>query len=108
VLGGYYLVKIRKSMSCCPEREKKPFTDYSLVKAGRSIIKHFTDETYDAFVKEDDKIERLKVCEGCEFQRMVFGLKNCGACDCFLDAKASLVEMDCEHPEGSKWPERKI
>ncbi len=108
MLGGYYLVKKEKGMSCCPEREKKPFTEYSLVKAGKSIIKHFSDETYDAFVGQELKEERLKVCSGCEFQTEVFGLKNCKACSCFLDAKASLIEMDCEHPEGSKWPERKI
>ena len=95
-------------MSCCPEREKKPFTEYSLVKAGKSIIKHFSDETYDAFVSQDLKAERLKVCSGCQHQTEVFGLKKCKACSCFLDAKASLVEMDCEHPEGSKWPGGKI
>jgi len=94
-------------MSCCPERDKKPFTEYSLVKAGKSVIKHFTDSTYNAFVPEEVKLERLKVCSECEMEREVFGLKNCKACDCFLEAKASLVEMDCEHPEGSKWPERR-
>jgi hypothetical protein len=94
-------------MSCCPERDKKPFTEYSLVKAGKSVIKHFTDSTYDAFVPDEEKSERLKACSACEMEREVFGLKNCAACNCFLEAKASLIEMDCEHPEGSKWPERR-
>ena len=90
-------------MSCCPEKEKKPFTEYSLVKAGASIIKHFTDPTYDAFVEEDIKKERLKSCENCEELTEFFGKKQCKICSCFVNAKASLVDQDCPHPNGSKW-----
>jgi len=94
-------------MSCCPDKKNKPFTEYSLVKATRSVIKHFTNSTYDAFVDDEVKKMRMEACNGCDQLREVFGLKNCKVCDCFVDAKSSLVEMDCEHPDGSKWRREK-
>jgi hypothetical protein len=90
-------------MGCgCPD-DKKPFTEYSLAKAGSSIIKHYTDPTYDAFVDDEVKMERLKKCEDCDQLGSVLGVKRCNVCWCFVNAKASLVDQDCPHPNGSRW-----
>ena len=90
-------------MSCgCPE-DKKPFTEHSLIKAGTSVIKHFTDPTYDAFVSDEVKAERLKKCEDCDQLGELLGLKRCNICTCFINAKAALVDQDCPHPNGSRW-----
>ena len=92
-------------MSCCQDKNKsKPLTEYSIVKAGKSIIKHFTDPTYNAFVSEDIKKERISICENCEELDTIFSKKRCKICLCFIDAKASLVDQDCPYKNGSKWP----
>ena len=88
--------------NCCPS-EKKPFTQYSLVKAGKSIIKHFTDPTYNAFADVEIKDFRLSQCNSCELLTVTLGKKQCKACKCFIDAKASLIDQECPHPEGSRW-----
>jgi hypothetical protein len=90
-------------MSCGCEDDKKPFTEYSLVKAGKSVIKHFTDPTYNAFSSQEVKAERIKICENCENREEFLGKKRCKICLCFIDAKASLIDQDCPHPEGNKW-----
>jgi len=90
---------------CQDEKTNKPFTEYSLMKAGKSIIKHFTDPTYDAFSSPELKAERLKKCESCDMREEFFGKNRCKICLCFLEAKASLVDQDCPHPEGSRWQE---
>ncbi len=81
-------------------------TGNSLVKAGKSIIKHFTDPTYDAFLKEEEKAERLRICNECDNLETFFGKKRCKICLCFVEAKASLADQKCPDPGGSKWPER--
>jgi hypothetical protein len=53
-------------MSCNCEDDKKPFTKFSLVNAGISVIKHFTDSTYNAFADEEIKKKRLDACNSCE------------------------------------------
>lgn len=93
-------------MSCCKETEKKPFTTYSLEKAGKSLVRHFTDPMYNAFVEEEEKKERLKICEDCTEQEEFMLLKRCKICTCFLDAKASLIDQDCPHPSGNKWQKK--
>jgi hypothetical protein len=88
---------------CQNENNSKPFTEYSIVKASKSIIKHFTDPSYNAFVSDEVKAERLKKCEDCDLRDEFFGKKRCSVCLCFLEAKSSLVDQDCPHPQGSKW-----
>jgi hypothetical protein len=73
------------------------------VKAGASVIKHFTDPTYNAFVEKEVKEERLKSCNSCSEAEEFFSKKRCKICLCFVEAKASLVDQDCPHPKGSKW-----
>ena len=92
-------------MSCCPYNpDKVPFTEYSIVKAGTSLIKHFTSPTYNAFVEEAVKNKRIEVCNSCEELGEFFGKQQCKICKCFIKAKASLSDQDCPHPQGSKWP----
>lgn len=91
-------------MSCCGKKRAN-ITD-SLIQAGRSVIKHFTNPKYDAFVSESVKEERLKVCDSCEEQELFFGKKRCKICLCFLDAKASLIDQTCPNPNGDKWPRK--
>lgn len=88
--------------NCCPNK-KTPFTEHSLIDAGKSLIKHFTDPTYNAFVDEETKNNRIKACESCENLDEFFGKKRCKICLCFIDAKASLKDQDCPHINGSKW-----
>jgi len=90
-------------MSCNCEDDKKPFTKFSLVNAGISVIKHFTDSTYNAFADEEIKKKRLDACNSCENLTEFLGKRQCKICLCFLDAKASLIDQDCPHPQGSKW-----
>lgn len=91
-------------MSCCEGRKKsEPFTRYSIVEAGKSIIRHFTDPTYDAFTNEEEKKMRLEACSSCENFDTFMGKKQCKICLCFLDAKASLVDQTCPHPQGDRW-----
>ena len=89
-------------MSCCSGKSD-PFTGYSLVQAAKSVIKHFTESEYDAFVTEDEKRRRLDICEKCENITNSFGKKQCGVCSCFLDAKAALKDQECPHAKGNKW-----
>ena len=90
-------------MSCCNEKYKGPFTKYSIVQAGQSLIKHFVDPTYNAFSSEEDKNKRLKACNSCENSEEFLGKKRCKICLCFTEAKASLVDQTCPHPNGDKW-----
>jgi hypothetical protein len=90
-------------MSCNCEKEKS--NSHSLIVAGKSIIKNFTDPTYDAFVSSKVLKERLKHCESCELLTTFVGMKQCSACGCFVEAKAKLKSMRCEHPENPKWIE---
>lgn len=94
-------------MSCCEDKKFQPFSQSSLVKAGASVIKHFLDPSYDAFVEKSVKEERLKSCENCEMRDEFLGKKRCKVCSCYLEAKASLIEQDCPYPGGSKW-QRKL
>ncbi len=93
-------------MSCCGNQQKKPFTESSLVDAGKSVIKHFTDPTYNAFVDDETKKIRLETCNSCEESDTFMGLSRCKICLCFLDAKTALVDQDCPHPNGSKWQKK--
>lgn len=90
-------------MSCCNNNKKTPFTEHSLINAGASVIKHFTDPTYNAFVNDEVQQERLKICGSCEELESFISMKRCKVCLCFLDAKTKLVDQDCPHPNGSKW-----
>jgi hypothetical protein len=91
-------------MSCCEENKKsKPFTQYSIVEAGKSVIRHFVDPTYNAFAEEDEKNTRIKTCNSCENMEVFFGKKRCKVCLCFIEAKASLIDQTCPHPNGDKW-----
>lgn len=90
-------------MSCCGNKKGETFTKYSLVDAGISVIKHFTDPTYDAFVDENIKKQRIKACESCEYVSEKFGTLQCKICSCFITAKASLKDQTCPHPKGEKW-----
>jgi len=101
-IGSSLLLKKSLRVECCPKK-KKPFTDYSIVKAGSSIIKHFTDPSYNAFVSEEEKERRLKICKSCDEIGEFLGKQRCNVCLCFVDAKTKLVDQDCPHPKGSKW-----
>lgn len=90
-------------MSCCNEKYSGPFTKYSIVQAGQSIIKHFVDPTYNAFSSEEDKNKRLETCDSCENLEEFFTKKRCSICLCFVDAKAALNDQVCPHPSGNKW-----
>lgn len=94
------------SCNCGDEgtRNKKTFVQKSIVKAGISIIKHFTNQEYDAFVTPEQKAARLAACENCELLRKKWGANRCGICKCFVEAKSSLKDQTCPHPKGSKWP----
>jgi hypothetical protein len=89
-------------MSCCQETKNKPFTEHSLVKAGKSLVRHFVDPSYDAFSGEDEKTKRLKACNSCEKLTDFMGKKQCSLCACFVEPKASLIDQECPHPE-NKW-----
>jgi len=89
-------------MSCCGGK-KTPFTKHSIVKAGVSVIKHFTDPTYNAFCTEEEKNDRVKVCETCENIEEFYDRPRCKVCLCFINAKASLKDQTCPHPNGDKW-----
>ena len=93
-------------MSCC-RSEKKPFTQYSIVKAGKSIFKHYTDPNYDAFSTEDEKLRRIEICDSCEKLEFFFDKKRCKECMCFIEAKASLIDQSCPHSTGNKWQKEK-
>ena len=93
-------------MSCC-QNSPKPFTDYSLIKAGKSLIKHFIDPTYNAFITDEAKNERINECLNCDKIEDFLGKKRCQVCLCFIEAKASLIDQDCPHPNGSKWQKNK-
>ena len=88
---------------CCGKINKSPFTKYSLLQAGASIIKHYLDPTYDAFSSDELKKERLEICDKCEMMGEFFGKKQCKACKCFIEPKTSLKDQKCPYPEKSKW-----
>jgi hypothetical protein len=91
-------------MSCCEENKKsKPFTQYSIVEAGKSVIRHFVDPTYNAFIEEEEKNTRIKTCNSCENMEVFLSKKRCKVCLCFIEAKASLTDQTCPHPNGDKW-----
>jgi hypothetical protein len=101
--GFLHLMLEREKMPCCNEK-KKPLTEYSIVKAGQSIIKQLIDPSYDAFASTEIKEERMKTCKECEKIAFLVNKPMCSVCGCFLTAKTSLIDQDCPHPEGSKWP----
>jgi hypothetical protein len=88
-------------MDCC--NKDYDFTKYSLVKAAKSVIKHFTTSNYNAFVSEEIKEYRLKMCKECDQISETLGKISCKQCGCFLEAKAKLVDQSCPHPKGNKW-----
>jgi hypothetical protein len=91
-------------MSCCEDKnKKKPFTQFSIVEAGTSVIRHFVDPTYNAFADKDIKNKRIKTCDSCENIEEFFSKKRCKICLCFIEAKASLIDQTCPHPEGDRW-----
>lgn len=95
-------------MSCCGENKKsKPFTQYSIIDAGKSVLRHFVDPTYDAFTVEEEKNKRIKACDSCENMELFFSKKRCKICLCFIEAKASLIDQTCPHPKGDKWQNEK-
>lgn len=90
-------------MSCCGNKKKTPFTQYSIVKAGESIFRHYTDPNYNAFSSEEEKARRVGICEKCENLEFFFNKKRCKICTCFIEAKAALIEQTCPHPQGDRW-----
>ena len=50
-------------------------------------------------VSEEEKTERIAVCEGCEF--FAVADRRCSKCGCWIDAKAGFRTQQC--PE-NKWP----
>jgi hypothetical protein len=90
-------------MSCCGNKKKTPFTQYSIVKAGESIIKHYTDPNYNAFSSQEEKDRRVEICNFCENLELFLTKKRCKVCLCFIEAKASLIEQTCPHPQGDRW-----
>ena len=99
VTGFFYLMN-----DCnCPDQKRESLLKHSLIDAGKSIIKHFTNSSYDAFVSYEEKERRLKICEECENKIEFFGKKQCKICLCFINPKSSLKDQDCPHPEGNKW-----
>ncbi len=90
-------------MGCCGQPDKKPFTKYSLLKAGASVIRNYTDPTYNAFSSDEVKDDRLKACKDCDMLGEFFGKKQCTVCKCFVEPKAALIDQVCPHPTGSKW-----
>ena len=54
---------------------------------------------------DKEYVRRFKICEGCEFSRVAFNVKNikglgCKKCGCFMNIKAKIKRMKC--PVG-KW-----
>jgi len=94
-------------MSCCGNK-KTTFTQYSIVKAGESIVKHYTDPNYNAFSSQEEKNRRIEICDQCENLELFFTKKRCKVCLCFIEAKASLIEQTCPHPKRDKWLKEKF
>lgn len=94
-------------MDCC-NKNKKNFTDYSIVKAGKSIIKHYTDPAYNAFSEKEEKKRRMEICLECEMVENFLGKKRCKVCLCFIDPKTSLVDQTCPHPKNDKWLKKEL
>lgn len=90
-------------MSCCEENNPPKPTEHSLVQAGKSIIKHFTDVNYNAFLDEESQNARMEICKSCESITERLGSPVCGVCGCFLVAKVKLESQMCPHPNGNKW-----
>lgn len=90
------------SSGCCGEKPE-PFTRYSLLHAGASVIRHFLDPTYDAFSPPEIKESRLQACQECDMIGDFFGKKQCQVCKCFIEPKSALIDQKCPHPKGSKW-----
>lgn len=90
-------------MGCCDGKRSKTFTQYSIVKAGKSLIKNFIDPTYNAFVDPQTKKTRLDACRKCEMLETFFNKERCKVCLCFIEPKSSLVDQSCPHPEIDKW-----
>ena len=88
-------------MSCCEHKE--PFTKYSIVEAGTSIIKHFVDPSYNAFSAPEEKKRRIEICLICDNKEKFLGKKRCKICLCFIEPKASLEDQFCPHPNGNRW-----
>ena len=53
------------------------------------------------------KYERINECLNCDKIEDFLGKKRCQVCLCFIEAKASLIDQDCPHPNGSKWQKNK-
>ena len=89
-------------MSCC-NQDQIPFTKYSILNAGVSVIRHYLDPTYDAFTPQDVKQVRLETCYECEELTSFMGKKQCKICKCFVEPKAALNDQICPYPKGRKW-----
>lgn len=92
-------------MGCCDGNKgnKKTFMGHSLFKAGKSIIKHFVDPTYNAFSSEEEKKRRIDICMNCKNKEVFMGKNRCKICYCFIEPKASLIDQWCPDPDGNKW-----
>lgn len=98
-------------MGCNCQTDKKSST-FSIKEAVRSstiavssIAKGIMIPQYDVFVSDEIKNARLDACKSCENLIMTLGKIRCGVCGCFMAGKAAMREMNCPHPEGSKWKE---
>lgn len=66
--------------------------------AGKAAGAAVSGETL--LVSEEEKARRLSICDACPKKETLIGQPRCGACGCFLKAKAALATESC--PEG-KW-----
>jgi hypothetical protein len=58
---------------------------------------------YDPLVSEEIQQKRLEACRACDKHTVTMGKLRCTVCGCFLQAKTSLKDQVCPHPDGPKW-----
>jgi len=68
-----------------------------------SSVKTFALKDYNPLANDEAKAARLQICKLCDYHHTVLKKSRCKICGCFLEAKASLKDQSCPHPEGAKW-----
>lgn len=84
--------------------------NFSIVEAAKSIsravssaVKTVSNGNYNPLVSEETKRKRLDICTNCEMHTYFLNKLRCTVCGCFLQAKTSLKDQVCPHPDGPKW-----
>lgn len=62
---------------------------------------------YDPLVSKEIQEKRLELCRNCDKHTVTLEKLRCTVCTCFLQAKTSLKDQECPHPDGPKWQKEK-